>query len=262
MKTDWMRLSVVAMITCVGLLSPVAPVHAEESAANIGGVHDGKGGSITGTVKFSGDQKKPKINRDIVNDAYCGKQHKDPVLDETFVWGDNGTLQNVLVYVSKGLEGKTLPAPEAKAELDQIGCVYVPHVVGVVVNQPLTILSNDETLHNVQANCKSNTPFNEGMPAKGMKLSKKFTKPELGMVFKCNVHGWMTAYVHVMSNQFFAVTQKAGTFEIKGLPPGEYELSVWHELKAFQPDHQTITVKVEEGKASDVTFTYSPPAKK
>jgi hypothetical protein len=79
---------------------------------------------------------------------------------------------------------------------------------------------------------------------------------------KCDVHPWMNAYIHVLDHPYFAVTQQDGTFEIKGLPPGDYEVSVWHEFPKFTPDKASVPVKVEAGKAAEVTFTYAPPAPK
>jgi len=265
MKTKWMRLGVAAFVASAGLLGVAADARGEEKHAgpklNVGGVETGKGGSIKGVVKFEGRQAARKAIR-MSADAFCDKAHAEPQLDEKYVWGENGTLQNVFVYVSKGLEGKEVPASGRKAELDQTGCVYVPHVQGVVVNEELLILNNDATLHNVNMNSQSNGRFNIGMPAPGMKEIKKFTKPEIGtMTYKCDVHPWMLAYVHVVAHPYFAVTQADGTFEIKGLPAGEYEVSVWHEMKPFSPDKATQMVKVEEGKAAEVTVTYAPPAK-
>ena len=218
------------------------------------------GGSIKGVVKFEGRQAKRKPIR-MSADKYCDQAHKDqPASDERFVFGDNDALQNVFVWVSKGAEGKTFD-PGEKRVIDQRGCVYHPHVSGVVVNQAFEILNNDNTLHNVKVNSKMNGSFNEGMPVKGMVLKKTFTKPEMAISFKCDVHPWMGAYVHAMAHPFFAVTGQDGGFEIKGLPAGEYEVSVWHEFDKFSPDRETATVTVQEGKAAEVNFTYSPKGK-
>jgi hypothetical protein len=243
-------------------LGAAAPVLAQvDRTLNVGGVEDPSGGTIKGTVKFAG-KIIPQHEIDTSGNDYCASVHKDnPLLNQKYVFGDNGTLQNVFVYVSKGLEGKTFPEPAWKPVIEQEGCSYTPHVQGILVNQDLTIHNGDDTLHNVQVSPSNNPPFNEAMPVKGMTLEKKFAHAEMPIIFKCAVHNWMTAYVMVMTNPFFAVTQKDGTFEIKGLPPGEYELSFWHELPVFQPDQDHITVKVEAGKTSEVTVTYAPKKK-
>ncbi len=220
------------------------------------------GGTIKGVVKFEGRQAKRKPIR-MSADQFCAKAHKGkPARNERYVFGDNDTLVNVFVWVSKGLEGKDFPTPDQPAVLDQVGCVYVPHVSGVMVNQPLDILNSDNTLHNVKMNSSNNGSFNEGMPVKGMVINKKMAKPEMAVPFKCDVHPWMGAYVHVMEHPFFAVTGGDGSFEISGLPAGEYEVSVWHEFKKFAPDNETTSVTVADGATQEITVTYSPKKKK
>lgn len=233
---------------------------------NVGGA-EGAGGSIKGVAKFNGEQKKRK-EISMEADKYCNEQSaKAPKLDEKFVFGDNGTLQNVFVYVSKGVDASKGPFKPliAKPEIDQIGCTYVPHVMGVVTGQELTILNGDATLHNVKFSGSNNPASNDGMPQKGMKLTKKYNKVEMPASgkanFACDVHPWMSAYVFVLDHPFFAVTQKDGSFEIKGLPAGEYEVTFWHEFSPFKPDNATVKVKVEDGKAAEANVTFAPPAK-
>lgn len=257
-RTFFKKYSVVIVAGAAVLwgLSPAASL-ADGPALNTGGI-DQAGGTVKGVVKFDGKQVKPKSIR-MSADAFCDKAHADkPATEQRYVFGDNNTLQNVFVYISKGLEGKTFPAPTAKATLDQSGCQYSPHVSGVVVGQELDILNSDSTLHNINCQPRNNSSFNEGMPVKGMVITKKFTKPEMKVPVKCDVHPWMNAYIHVMEHPFFAVTQQDGSFTIKGLPAGTYELSVWHEFDKFAPDHQTLQVVVGDGETKEVTVTYSP----
>lgn len=237
-----------------------------EVKLNVGGA-EGAGGSIKGVVKFKGEQKKRK-EIPMEADKYCNEQSaKAPKQDEKFVFGDDGALQNVFVYVSKGVDASKGPFKPliAKPEIDQIGCTYVPHVMGVVTGQELTILNGDSTLHNVKFTGANNPASNDGMPQKGMKLTKKYTKVETPASgkpnFACDVHPWMSAYLFVLDHPFFAVTQKDGSFEIKGLPAGEYEVTFWHEFSAFKPDNATVKVKVEAGKAAEANATYAPPSK-
>ncbi len=237
--------------------TPLAP--AADKPLNVGGV-DQPGGTIKGVVKFNGEQR---ARRPIVMsaDPFCARAHADkPALTENYVFGDDNTLQNVFVQVSKGLEGKEFSKPDAAHVIDQHDCVYIPHVSGVVVGQTVEILNSDNTLHNVKANPQKNPGFNQGMPVKGMKLDKVFNQPEV-ITLQCDVHAWMNAHVHVVEHPFFAVTQQDGSFEIKGLPAGEYEISFWHELRAFAPDTPTVKVAVGEGETKEVTVTYAPRAR-
>ncbi|HYE98396.1 MAG TPA: carboxypeptidase regulatory-like domain-containing protein [Planctomycetota bacterium] len=234
---------------------------AQETAVvrNVGGL-DGPGGTVKGLVKFTGTKPERKPLTGLAGNAFCKEQCKDATpLEEKWVFGKNGsddTLANVLVYVSKGLEGKTFEPPKTPAILDQVGCVYTPHVVGVMVGQVLEVRNSDATLHNVMTMPRKNKPFNEGMPVKGGKLEKVFTEPEMKVDLRCFLHPWMLAWVHVMEHPFYAVTGEDGAFTIRGLPPGEYEISVLHETSRFQPTANAMKVKVAEGGTATVDFTY------
>ena len=94
------------------------------------------------------------------------KKHSAPVPNEMLVLGNGNTMGNIMVWVSKGLPaGKTYPAPKEPVVIDQNGCQYKPHVMGIMVGQPYKILNSDGILHNVHTLPKVNAPFNKGMPA-------------------------------------------------------------------------------------------------
>jgi plastocyanin len=167
-------------------------------------------------------------------------------------------MGNILVWVSKGLpSGKTWPAPTTPVTLDQKGCVYVPHVMGIMVGQPYRILNSDGVLHNVHALPKVNPGFNRAMPPTVKEANTKFDKPEDVFQIKCDVHPWMSAYVGVFTHPFFSVTGTNGKFTIPNLEPGTYEITAWHERLGKQT--ATITVGANETKTQD--FKFSTPAK-
>ncbi len=195
---------------------------------SVGGVDARDGAVVTGIVLFKGTAPVMKPIEEIGGNAFCKQCYKDgklPMHDEVVLGknGDNVTLQNVLVYVSKGLEGKEFDPPKDPVVLDQVGCMYRPHVVAVMAGQPLEIRNSDATLHNVMAAPRENAPFNFGMPGKDDVIKKVFKQPELKMNLHCFMHPWMSAYVHVLDHPFFAVTGADGAFTIRGLPPGDYE---------------------------------------
>jgi len=254
---------------CILLLFMAASiVRAQEAAPkvallNIGGI-DKPGGTITGIVRFKGAKPEAKTLTDIAGNAYCKQCYKGELpKHDDFVFGKNGnddTLVNVLVYVSKGLEGKKFDPPKEPALLDQAGCMYTPHVVAVMVGQTLKFRNSDSTLHNVMATTWSNPPFNLGMSS-GQVIERVFHQPELKINTRCFMHPWMSAYIHVLDNPFFAVTQADGTFTLKGLPPGEYEISVLQETSLFEPAPATAKVKIQANESKKIDFVFAPKAK-
>src|ERR1051326_59988 len=178
---------------------------------------------ITGKVVLKGTPP-PEITIDMSTspDKPCGAAHTTPVTTRHYLVSKDGGLANVLVYVKSGLEGKTFPTPTTEPMLDQVGCLYEPYVMGVMVNQKFKIKNSDPTMHNVHATPKVNKEFNFAQPIKDQVTERSFDKVEVPVRFMCNVHAWMFAYVGVFDNPFFAVTDKDGNFKISGLPNGKY----------------------------------------
>jgi hypothetical protein len=210
-------------------------------------------GTVNGKIIFTG--AKPAPSKIMMNaDPKCVKMHtgKD-VSSEQIVVNPNNTLRYVFVYVKKGLEGKKFPLSTDKKTIDQKGCMYIPHMFGVMVNQPIEISNSDPTLHNIHALPKNSKQFNIAQPKQGMKTTQKFDKPEVMVKVKCEVHNWMASYVGVLEHPFYAVSDDQGNFTIKNLPAGEYELEAWHEK------YGTMTMKVTVGasdtKTADFTYT-------
>jgi plastocyanin len=208
--------------------------------------------SIRGTVKFEGEVPKLRpVPMD--SDPGCAAKHTEPVAPEILVVGEGQTLANVYVSVEGGLPEGTWPIPTEPAVLDQKGCLYVPHVLGVMVNQPLRILNSDGLMHNVHAMPKVNKSFNMAMPASLTETLEKFTRVEEMFTIKCDVHPWMKAYVAVSSHPFFNVTGTDGVFEIDRLPAGTYEIEAWHEKLGTR----TASVTVGDGASETVDFTFA-----
>jgi plastocyanin len=158
----------------------------------------------------------------------------------------------VFVYVKDGLGNVTFPAPAEAIVLDQKGCQYAPHVIGIQVGQPLQIINSDATLHNIHGLAKANREFNQGQPIQGMKMTHTFSTKEVMIPFKCDVHGWMNAWIGVLDHPYYSVTRPDGTFSLKGLPPGTYTIEAWHEKLGTQT--QMVTIGAKESK--DVAFTF------
>jgi hypothetical protein len=198
--------------------------------------------SVTGTVTFDG--KAPAL-KPLAMDAepVCHKAHGGkPVANEMLVLGSGNTMGNIMVWISKGLPaGKTYPAPKTPVTLEQKGCVYMPHVMGIMVGQPYRILNSDGILHNIHTLPKINPMFNRGQPATVKEMTTSFPKPEVMLQVKCDVHPWMNAYIGVFTHPFFSVTGADGKFSIPNLEAGTYELTAWHERLGTQTASLTVT---------------------
>jgi plastocyanin len=215
------------------------------------------GASLTGKVTFKGNPPAMKPVR-MNADPTCVEENPNGANDESIVMDQEGALQNVFVYVKEGL-AQTVSSPSRSAVvLDQKGCRFTPHVIGVQTGQTIEIVNSDPVLHNVHAVPRTNQGFNAGMPQKNMKITRHFDKPEIGVKVKCDVHPWMKAYVNIVEHPFFAVTGTGGEFEITDLPPGRYQVAAWHE----QFGMKEISVIVPGNKSVSVNFEFTQEPKK
>jgi len=202
--------------------------------------------TVSGSVKFDGTAPKPaKI--DMSQDPAC----KGTNTAETIV-ADGGNLANVFVYVKDGLGERTFDVPKDSTTIDQKGCQYHPHVLGVMTGQNIEIRNDDDTTHNIHPTPKDNREWNESQPPKAAALEKTFAREEIMLPVKCNQHPWMKMYLNVMKSPFFAVTGKDGKYEIKGLPPGDYTLAFVHEKLGEQD--QKVTLAAKDSKTLDQSF--------
>ena len=214
-------------------------------------------GEIKGRVKFIG--KGPKAKRIRMDaDPVCAASHKEAARAESFIVDANGNLANVIVYL-KGVkyDGK---APSNEVIIDQKGCVYSPHVLGVQAGQPVKILNSDATMHNIHGLPKVNKEFNFGMPKSLKEKSIVFDKSEDVFVIKCDVHPWMKSYTQVFDHPYFAVSSTDGSFSIPNVPDGTYEAVAWQErLGDKNKLTQSVTVK---GGVAELNFNFERPKKK
>jgi plastocyanin len=202
--------------------------------------------SVSGTVKFDGTAPKP-VKIDMSQDPAC----KGTNMSETEVV-DNGNVANVFVYVKDGLGNRTFDVPKESVELNQQGCRYHPHILGVMVGQNIDIKNDDPTTHNIHPTPANNREWNESQPPKAPALEKTFGREEIMLPVKCNQHPWMKMYINVVKSPFYAVTGPDGKYEIKGLPPGDYTLAFVQEKLGEQD--QKVTLAAKDSKTVDATF--------
>ena len=129
--------------------------------------------------------------------------------------------------------------------------MYEPHVVAMRADQRLEIVNNDPTSHNVHPTPANNREWNKAQPP-GSKAEETFSREEIAVPVKCNIHPWMKGYIAVFKHPYFAVTLKDGTFELRNLPPGTYTIRAWHEQLGSST--QKITVAANERKVINFVF--------
>ena len=215
-------------------------------------------GTLKGHVKYDGKAPKPKRLR-MDADPVCGSSHSGPVKSENFKMAKDGSMEDALVYLKNVKYSGGIPSEPAV--LDQKGCIYVPHVFGMMAGQELLIKNSDATLHNIHSMPKVNKEFNFAMPrvVKKKKATFKKSEPE-PFYIKCDVHPWMKSYTQVFDHPYYAVTDKTGKFSIANVPDGTYEIVAWQEkFGSKRTLSQNVTVK--SGKAV-VNFEFSRPKKK
>jgi len=204
---------------------------------------------VTGKVSLKGTPPPEKVIAAVKTDSNCGKVAQGEAKTRVYVVGPDGGLANTVVYVKKGLEGKTFPVPSNKVEIDQVGCMYMPYISAAMAGQTIAIKNSDPFMHNVNVQPKGagNKGFNIAQATKGKVDEKTFDKPELGIRFACNVHPWMIAYLSTFDSPFFAVSDDQGDFAIKGdLPDGKYTLEAYHQKAGAV----TQDIEVKNGKAT------------
>ncbi len=207
-----------------------------------------EGISVMGHVRFEG--QPPKLAHTASPpDPSCPKSATG--VNEEFVTGANGSLANVVVYISDGLNQQSFDVPAEPAVIEQKGCLYEPHVLAFRTNQTLKVINDDKTMHNIHPMPSNNREWNKAEPA-GAIVEEKFAREEVGIPVKCNVHPWMRSYLAVFKHPFFAVTGKDGSFDLRNLPPGEYTLQAWHEKLGTMT--QKITIVAGQPKTVDFDF--------
>lgn len=209
----------------------------------------GDTGDVKGHVKVVG-KIPPMEDLKRNSDAFCAKKQ---MKDETVVADAKGDLANVIVHIN-GLP--PTPPPKEKATLSQDDCMYRPRVQGIVAGQTLDIRNGDPVLHNVHTYKGASTLFNVAQVPGTPNIEKTFTDNGALLKFKCDVHQWMTGYVWVQNNHYFAVTDKDGNFEIKDVPVGTWDIEAWQERFGTK----TGKVTVQKGKPAVVDFTFDANA--
>lgn len=232
----------IAAVSLITILQPM-PDRAAQGAGEAAG-------AVKGTILFQGTKPHlPEIS--MAQDRVCASLQTGPVYPEDGHVNSNGTLPNAFVYI-QGRGIQTYKPPSTPVTLAQRRCEYVPHVLGIMLGQPLEVTTEDPTTHNIHVMAKENHSWNVSQQPGSQPLIEHFTHPEIMIPVKCNEHPWMKAYIGVTTNPFYAVTGDDGTFAIKNLPPGQYTIEVW--TATFGTQEKQVTVEAGQAVTADFTF--------
>jgi len=259
----WLVLSIALSMLALGSACG-GPANNNTSGTNANataeaGPYSGPTGTISGVISYNGTPPAPK-KIDTSADAVCGQKNPNLMTDDVII--KDGKVANTFVYIKEGNveAGKKIadyswPTPSTAVQLDQNGCHYEPHVLGIQVNQKLSITNSDATQHNIHPTPKLNPEWNQTQANGAPPIEKTFARPEVLIPVKCNQHPWMKAYIGVMRHPLYAVSKEDGTFEIKGVPAGSYTVVAWREGGA-NGEEKTMQVTVPANGNGKADFAF------
>ncbi|MGI9168426.1 MAG: carboxypeptidase regulatory-like domain-containing protein [Pyrinomonadaceae bacterium] len=266
----WLVLTTIFSLLALGSSCSNQPTNdaasdTNSAASTTGKAYASKGneGTVTGAIAFNGTPAAPK-KIDTSADPVCGQANPNLATEDTVV--KDGKLANAFVYIKDGtadgtkIGDLTFPTPSDAATLDQKGCHYVPHVLGLQANQKLRITNSDPTQHNVHPTPRVNPEWNQTQANGAAPIEKTFARPEVLIPVKCNQHPWMKSYIGVLRHPFYAVSGEDGTFTIKGVPPGTYTVAAWHEKGGPNGTEKTMNVTVAANGSAKADFAFGDAA--
>lgn len=258
----WLVLSILLSLLAVGSScgggDRTTNTNANEGAGTAT-AYSGPTGTISGVISYDGAPVTPR-KIDTSADPVCGQANPNLTTEDTLV--TDGKLANVFVYVKEGtveagqkIADYAWETPTTAVNLDQKGCQYSPHVMGVMVNQKISVTNSDKTQHNIHPTPKRNPEWNKTQGIGQAPIEETFRQAEVLIPVKCNQHPWMKAYIGVLRHPLFAVSGTNGTYEIKGVPPGTYTVAAWREGGATGEEKpMTVTVTANGEAKADFTF--------
>lgn len=208
------------------------------------------GGTLSGAIKASGAPPKVEMLQVTRNNELCGNSKHSEVL----LVGETGGVKNAVIQILNVKKGKAFTTPSKNPTVDQKACVYVPHVQAIPVGSKLELINSDPILHNIHGYLDgTKTLFNVAMPLENQKIPKTITSPGI-IRLQCDAgHTWMSGYVVVADNPYYAVTDEQGNFKITEIPAGSYQLRVWHEKLG----ERIQTVKIDSGATTQLNVDFA-----
>ena len=174
----------------------------------------------------------------------CGTQ----LPDEAIAIGPGGGLANAVI----ALTGVKVRTPYPDPLVTNESCRFVPRVQLARPGAPTRTTSKDPLLHTTNAQQDGGRAlFNVGLPVPNLVVTRPLNGAGL-VRLTCNTHTWMRGFI-VVTDDMAAVSGGDGRFELAGVPPGTYELKMWHEMLKTAP----IKVTVTAGKTADLVIALS-----
>ena len=234
----------ISLIICLSLNVPYQVWAQKYTVKDVG-----NGGSIKGTINYSGKAPAPKLLTVDKDKQVCDNHPK--YSEELVVNGENGGIKNVVVAIKGISSGKDWNLPEEGLAMEQKGCWFIPHVLIVPAGKTFYITNNDGILHNIHTHSTKNKIVNKAQPKFVKKLRMKFDQPE-NISISCDVHSWMKGWIAVAQHPYYTVSDENGSFEISEIPPGTYSIELWHEILGIQT--KEITVKAGTDSKIETVF--------
>lgn len=230
-------LSAVAMLSCGG----AEPPKPKTSAAT---------GHIRGTVRLLGDfLPEPTRVVNTTDPEICGREH---TLEDLVVSPETRGIRYAIAAVRDVPAEAIAPWEPDGVVIDNVDCRFSPHAVVATVGSKLEARNSDPVLHTTHLYGPAN--INISLPVKGTRSERSLERAGTYIV-KCDIHGWMQAFIRLDPHPFHAVTDATGAFRIESVPVGDYVLEVWHERLGLRE----AEVRVEEGVTSSVSIEYPYP---
>jgi hypothetical protein len=261
----WLALTLVLALLALGPACGKTAETPTNEAATTGKPWAPKGneGTITGVIAFAGTPPTPK-KIDTSADPVCGRESPNLTTEDAVI--KDGKVANVFVYIKDGAlaDGSKVAeyafaVPGQAVTLDQHGCHYRPHVLGLQTNQKLSITNSDPTQHNIHPTPRNNPEWNQTQPNGAPPIEKTFARAETLIPVKCNQHPWMKAYIGVLKHPFFGVSGEDGAYTIKGVPAGTYTVVAWREGGAAGTE-KTMQVTVPASGSAKADFSFGEAA--
>ena len=204
-------------------------------------------GDLEGFVRLVGDAVPQATQVKNTTDPSVCEQMQS--LEDLIISAVDQGVKNVIVTLTDVPVSKIPPLRPSQLVLDNRECRFVPHVSVLTVGNLIVATNSDTLLHTVHFYGALNT--NVALPFKGLSVTKITDEPGM-IIVKCDVHGWMQAFIRVDTHPFHAVTDESGYFRIPDIPAGTYSLEIWHERLGRQ--QETVRIAGEQTEIIQVVY--------